>query len=70
MKTFLMIRNFLLLLALETEDCSYFQSDTMEMMDFFFLNILLKSIQNSESEAKTFIYISILVFLGSILTLY
>ena len=70
MKTFLMIRNFLLLLALETEDCSYFQSDTMEMMDFFSLNILLKSIQNSESEAKTFIYISILVFLGSILTLY
>ena len=70
MKTFFMIRNFLLLLALETEDCSYFQSDTMEMMDFFFLNILLNSIQNSESEAKMYIYISILVFLGSILTLY
>ena len=70
MKTFFMIPNFLLLLALEIEDCNYFQSDTMEMMDFLFLNILLKSIQNSESEAKTFIYISILVFLGSVLTLY
>ena len=70
MKTFFMIPNFLLLLALETEDCNYFQSDTMEMMDFLFLNILLKSIQNSESEAETFIYISILVFLGSVLTLY
>ena len=70
MKTFFMIPNFLLLLALETDDCNYFQSDIMEMMDFLFLNILLKSIQNSESKAKTFIYISILVFLGSALTLY
>ena len=70
MKTFFMIPNFLLLLALETDDCNYFQSDIMEMMDFLFLNILLKSIQNSESEAKTFIYISILVFLGSVLALY
>lgn len=65
-----MIPNFLLLLALETDDCNYFQSDIMEMMDFLFLNILLKSIQNSESKAKTFIYISILVFVGSALTLY
>ena len=70
MKTFFMIPNFLLLLALETDDCNYFQSDIMEMMDFLFLNILLKSIQNSESKAKTFIYISILVFVGSALTLY
>ena len=69
MKAVSTIRNLLLLLVLETEDCSYFQSDTMEMMNFFLLNILLQSIQNSESKGKTFIYITISVFLGSALTL-
>ena len=69
MKAVSTIRNLLLLLVLETEDCSYFQSDTMEMMNFFLLNILLQSTQNSESKGKTFIYITISVFLGSVLTL-
>ena len=69
MKAVSTIRNLLLLLVLETEDCSYFQSDTMEMMNFFLLNILLQSTQNSESKGKTFIYITISVFLGSALTL-